>query len=161
MRWGVVMSTVPASLTGSSEVDLILDLREVEGVRKILFFDGVCGLCNWAVDFVLKRDVNRVFQFAPLQGDTARALLTPSDLNDLNSMVLWVEGRAYRKTSAAVRILWQLGPVWQLVGTLIWLIPLPIRNLAYSLIARNRYSMFGKKESCRLPTPDERARFLP
>ena len=161
MRWGVVMSTVPVSLTTTSEVDLVLDLREIDGVRRILFFDGICGLCNWAIDFVLKRDLKGNFQFAPLQGETARSLLTPEDVSDLNSMVLWVEGRTYRKSAAAVRVLWQLGPGWQIAGTLLWLIPLPLRNLAYSLIAQNRYRIFGKKETCRLPTPEERSRFLP
>ena len=155
------MSTVPVSLTTTSEVDLVLDLREIDGVRRILFFDGICGLCNWAIDFVLKRDLKGNFQFAPLQGETARSLLTPEDVSDLNSMVLWVEGRTYRKSAAAVRVLWQLGPGWQIAGTLLWLIPLPLRNLAYSLIAQNRYRIFGKKETCRLPTPEERSRFLP
>ena len=139
----------------------MLDLREIDGVRRILFFDGICGLCNWAIDFVLKRDLKGNFQFAPLQGETARSLLTPEDVSDLNSMVLWVEGRTYRKSAAAVRVLWQLGPGWQIAGTLLWLIPLPLRNLAYSLIAQNRYRIFGKKETCRLPTPEERSRFLP
>jgi predicted DCC family thiol-disulfide oxidoreductase YuxK len=60
-----------------------------------------------------------------------------------------------------VRVLWQLGPAWKMTGTLLWLIPLPLRNLAYSLVARNRYALFGKKTTCRLPTPGERARFLP
>jgi predicted DCC family thiol-disulfide oxidoreductase YuxK len=155
------MSTVPASLTAASDFELPIDLRETEGLRRVLFFDGVCGLCSQAVDFVLKRDPEGVFQFSPLQGETARTLLTPADLEDLNSMVLWVEGRSYRKSAAAVRVLWQLGPGWQLIGTLLWLIPLPLRNLAYSLVAANRYRIFGKKETCRLPTLDERARFLP
>lgn len=155
------MSTVPVSLTGTPDVDLALEQREIEGVRKILFFDGVCGLCNQAVDFVLKRDRNRIFQFAPLQGETARVLLSPSDYENLNSMVLWIDGRAYRKSAAAVRILWLLGSGWMVLGTLIWIIPAPLRNIAYSLIARNRYRIFGKKESCRIPTPEERTRFLP
>ena len=156
------MSTVPASLTATSEVELMaLDLREVEGVRKILFFDGVCGLCNASVDFVLTRDVNGRFQFSPLQGETARSLLKPEDINDLSSMVLWVDGQTYRKTAAVVRVLWSLGPVWQVLGTFLWLIPLPVRNLGYTLVAKNRYRLFGKKETCRLPTPEERARFLP
>lgn len=155
------MSTVPASLAATSDMELVLELRDTEGVRKILFFDGVCGLCNQAVDFVLKRDFDGKIQFAPLQGETAQTLLNAADVADLNSMVLWVEGKTYRKSSAAVRVLWLLGPGWQIIGTLLWLVPLPLRNLGYSLVARQRYRFFGKKESCRLPTIDERKRFLP
>ena len=155
------MSTVPASLTAVSDFELAIDLRETESLRRILFFDGVCGLCNEAVDFVLMRDRHGIFQFAPLQGETARTLLSPADVQDLNSMILWVGGRSFRKSSAVVRVLWQLGLGWRLMAILLWLIPLPLRNLAYSVVAANRYRMFGKKETCRLPTPDERTRFLP
>ncbi len=155
------MSTVPAALTATTDAAAIVDQREVEAVRRILFFDGVCGLCSLSVDFVLKRDPGGEFQFAPLQGETAQALLTSKDTSDLNTMVLWVGGRTYRKSAAAVRVLWHLGPIWQFVGTALWLVPLPIRNLAYSLVARNRYRLFGKKETCRIPTLQERIRFLP
>ena len=158
---GFVMSTVPVALTVTTDVALAVDQREVEAVRRILFFDGVCGLCNWSVDFVLKRDTQGLIQFSPLQGDTARTLLPPADLNDLDSVVLWVAGRTYRKSAAVVRVLWSLGPGWQIIGTALWLIPLPIRNLGYTLVAKNRYRLFGKKETCRLPTPEERIRFLP
>jgi predicted DCC family thiol-disulfide oxidoreductase YuxK len=132
-----------------------------DSVQSILFFDGVCGLCNKAVDFVLTRDQSGQIKFAPLQGDTARQLLSPADLQNLDSMVFWVEGRTYRKSSAAVRILWRLGMFWQIMGTLLWLIPLPLRQLGYTLVAKYRYRFFGKKESCRMPTPAERSRFLP
>lgn len=155
------MSTVPVSLAGTPDDDLAIDLRETEGVRTILFFDGVCGLCNQAVDFVLKRDRKKILQFAPLQGETARVLLSPADIDNLNSMVLWVDGKAYRKSAAAVRILWLLGSGWKVLGTIFCLIPSPLRDVVYSLIAANRYRIFGKKESCRIPTPEERVRFLP
>jgi predicted DCC family thiol-disulfide oxidoreductase YuxK len=155
------MSTVPGALTTTADVALALDQRDTEAIRKILFFDGVCGLCNWSVDFVLKRDSRGEFQFAPLQGDTAKALLHPADLRDLKTIVLMIDNQTYRKSAAVVRILWRLGPYWQLMGSLLWLIPLPLRNLGYTLIATNRYSLFGKKESCRMPTPEERMRFLP
>jgi predicted DCC family thiol-disulfide oxidoreductase YuxK len=155
------MSTVPGALTATTDVALALDLRETEAVRRILFFDGVCGLCNWSIDFVLKRDRRGDFQFAPLQGDTARALLSPADIVDLNTVVLLSEGRVYRKSAAVVRVLWRLSLGWQIVGTILWLVPLPLRNFGYSLVARYRYQFFGKKETCRLPTPDERAKFLP
>ena len=157
----VVMSTMPASLAALSEVESELNLREIEGVKRILFFDGVCGLCHWSVDFVLIRDLNGKIQFAPLQGETAHSLLAPAQISQLNSVVFWNAGRVDRKSSAVVRVLWQLSLGWQLVGTLLWLIPLPLRNLGYDLVARNRYALFGKKPSCRVPRPEERIRFLP
>ena len=155
------MSSVPGALNPTTDVALALEQREVDTMRRILFFDGVCGLCNWSVDFVLKRDRRGVFQFAPLQGDTARELLTPTDLENLHTLVLLVGNQAYRKSAAVVRVLWQLSLCWQILGTMLWLIPLPIRNLGYTIIASRRYQLFGKKETCRLPTVEERARFLP
>lgn len=155
------MSSVSASLVATPELAAAIDNRCDDAVQSILFFDGVCGLCNKAVDFVLIRDRRGCIKFAPLQGDTARSLLPPADCEDLNTMVLWVKGQTYRKSAAAVRVMWQLGPLWQVLGTLLWLIPLPLRNLGYSLVARNRYRLFGKKETCRMPTQEERLRFLP
>lgn len=157
----VNMSTVAATLAASSELVAALDNRNEEAAESILFFDGVCGLCNKAVDFVLVRDSQQAIKFAPIQGDTARSLLTPADIQNINTMVLWVKGRSYRKSAAAVRVLWRLSLGWKILGTLLWLIPLPLRNLGYMLVATNRYRFFGKKESCRLPTPEERLRFLP
>ena len=155
------MSTVPAALSTPIDGELVIDQRETEGARIVLFFDGVCGLCSRSIDFVLKHDTDEKFQFAPLQGTTAQTLLASADIEDLNTMVLWIAGRTYRKSAAAVRVLWQLGPGWQMLGTLLWLIPLPLRNLGYSLVAKNRYRLFGKSETCRMPTPHERLRFLP
>jgi len=126
-----------------------------------VFFDGVCGLCNFSVDFLISRDPDGRLAFAPLQGETARQLLTDADRQQLHSLVLWTQPRAYRKSAAVVRILWQLGGLWSVLGTLLWLVPLPIRNLGYDVVARNRYRLFGKKETCRMPTPAERTRLLP
>ncbi|MFO0918257.1 MAG: thiol-disulfide oxidoreductase DCC family protein [Planctomycetaceae bacterium] len=129
--------------------------------RPIVFFDGVCGLCNSSVNWIISRDRAAVFRFSPLQGETAAARLLQTDIENLNSMVLQLHGRCFRKSSAFVRILWQLGPLEKLAGGLLWLIPKPLRDLGYGIVARNRYRWFGKKETCRLPTPQERARFLP
>ena len=155
------MSTVAVTLPAVTQASSASDDRTAEVGQCILFFDGVCGLCSRSVDFVLARDRQELFQFAPLQGETARQLLSPADVNDLNSMVLMIEGHPFRKSSAAVRVLWRLGFGWQVLGTLAWLVPLPLRNLIYDLIARNRYRLFGKHDSCRMPTPAERSRFLP
>jgi predicted DCC family thiol-disulfide oxidoreductase YuxK len=129
--------------------------------RPILFFDGLCGLCNSSVDFVMKRDTRNVFRYAPLQGETAAEHLSEKDRVDLNSVVLKTPEGLYRHTSAVVRILWKLPGIWPVLGALLWLIPRPIRNFGYRLVAKNRYRIFGKKETCRLPTPEEIGRLLP
>jgi len=136
------------------------DLQELSQSHPILFFDGVCGLCSHSVDFVMLRDREQKFRFTPLQGTAAEQFLTESDRKNLGSMVLLWQGKLYRKSAAVVRVLWQLPQPWRFLGSLLWLIPLPLRNLGYSTVARSRYRLFGKKESCRLPTPAERNRFL-
>lgn len=132
----------------------------VTAATPIVFFDGVCGLCNSSVDFVLRYDRHGRLKFAPLQGETAERLLPTADRENLGSLVLWDDGQMFRRSSAVVRILWQLGPAWRVLGWLIWLIPQPLRNAGYRLVAALRYRLFGKKETCRLPSPDERSRFL-
>jgi predicted DCC family thiol-disulfide oxidoreductase YuxK len=127
----------------------------------ILYFDGVCGLCNRSVDFVLTRDREQKFLFAPLQGETAAENLSAEELADLHSLVLQTPFGRYRRSAAVVRILWKLGGLWAFLGTLLWIVPLPLRNLGYRAVSTTRYSLFGKKDSCRIPTAEERDRFLP
>lgn len=127
----------------------------------VIFFDGVCGLCNRFVDFVLRRDPGGLFQFSPLQGETAAERLVPGDVADLKTVVLVDGNGTYRKSAAVIRVLRSLGGFWRLAAALFWVVPRPIRDLGYSWIANNRYAIFGKKETCRLPTAEERSRFLP
>jgi predicted DCC family thiol-disulfide oxidoreductase YuxK len=126
----------------------------------IVFFDGVCGLCNRSVDFILKHDSRGLFHFAPLQGETATRLLTADDREHLSTLVLQLDGREYKRSSAVARILWRLGGIWSVLGALLWLIPKPLRDLGYRIVAGSRYKLFGKKESCRLPRPEEIGRLL-
>ncbi|NQV28630.1 MAG: DUF393 domain-containing protein [Rhodopirellula sp.] len=128
--------------------------------KPILFFDGVCGLCNRFVDFVLKYDRHGRVYLAPLQGSTAAAVLPQNLAQGLDTVVFLEGGQWQCRSSAIVRIFWQLGGAWSILGTLLWLIPEPLRDLGYKVVASNRYRLFGKKETCRLPTPAERARFL-
>lgn len=127
----------------------------------IVFFDGVCGFCNAWVDFWITRDPHGRLKFAPLQGETARTRLNPADVANLNSLVYCTPRGCFRKTSAVVRIGWTLGGLWAVLATVLWCIPRPLRDWGYAMIARNRYRFFGKKETCRMPTPAERSRFLP
>jgi predicted DCC family thiol-disulfide oxidoreductase YuxK len=127
----------------------------------IVFFDGVCGLCNRSVDWIIRHDRNAIFRFAPLQGETSRTLLGPDAGADLNTIVLLDEHGQHRRSVAVVAILRRLGGFWRLCGALLWIVPRPIRNWGYNVIARNRYRWFGKHDTCRIPSAAERARFLP
>lgn len=127
----------------------------------LLFFDGVCGLCNRTVDFLLPRDRKQRIWFAPLQGETARRELSAEDVTDLNTIVLKTPQALYKRSAAVVRLLWLLGGGWSVCGTLLWLIPWPLRDLGYRLVSLSRYRLFGKRETCRIPTEAERSRFLP
>jgi predicted DCC family thiol-disulfide oxidoreductase YuxK len=127
--------------------------------RQIIFFDGVCNLCNSFVDFLIRRDHDQAFSFAPLQGETARQKLPADKLARLNSVVLWNQGQILEKSDAALTVLQQLGGLWWFMRVF-WIAPAFLRDLVYDLIAANRYRFFGKRETCRLPTPEEKARFL-
>lgn len=124
----------------------------------IVFFDGVCGLCNFFVDFVITRDKKALFKFAPLQGDSAKT--KDISLVQYNSVVLYMDGEYFIKSSAAIKILAELGGIYSLLKILL-IIPDFMRNAVYDLIAANRYKWFGKRETCRIPGPEERERFLP
>ena len=127
----------------------------------IVFFDGVCGLCNSSVDFILARDTEKRLRFAPMQGETARELLPADDIKRLDTMVLLTSSGSYRRTAAAVRILRKLPGIWPWLGAILWLIPGPLRDAGYRIVSANRLKWFGKKETCRIPTAEERERFLP
>ena len=129
--------------------------------QPIIFFDGVCAMCNRFVDLILRADRKRVFRFAPLQGETARQLLPPLSHDPLRwSMVYWDERGIHEQSNASLEVYRRLGGAWWLLS-LARFVPRWIRNPAYSIIARNRYQWFGRRESCRLPTEEERAWFLP
>ncbi len=126
---------------------------------KIIFFDGYCGLCNGFVNFIIKFDKNAVFKFSPLQSEFAKTKLTPSDIEDLKSVIVLINDQTYRKAEAALKALAELGWPWKIL-LIFSLLPEKVLNLFYDLIAANRYRIFGKRETCRLPTPEERERFI-
>jgi len=131
----------------------------MSGSGPIVFFDGVCGLCNATVDRLLRWDTNAVLRFAPLQGTTARERLPAAMVNDLGTFILLDDVGLHERSDAAWRVLHHLGGGWRALA-LIRYIPLPLRDAVYGLVARNRYRWFGRREACRLPTAQERARFL-
>ncbi len=127
----------------------------------ILFFDGVCGLCNSTVQFLLDEDRAGSYRFSPLQGQAARERLGVSDdpMQEFKTLVLVDGDKVYRRSEAVLRTVAGLGGIWSAAWALL-LVPASVRDLAYDFVSRRRYAWFGKLDSCRLPTPAERARFL-
>ncbi|MBC7688188.1 MAG: thiol-disulfide oxidoreductase DCC family protein [Aquabacterium sp.] len=127
----------------------------------VILFDGVCNLCNGAVDFVIKRDTTSQFKFAALQSEAGQKLLQQYNLprENFNSFVLIKEGKVYTKSAAALKVCKHLTGLWPILYGFI-IVPSFIRNAVYQWIAKNRYKWFGKKQQCMLPTAALKNRFL-
>ena len=128
----------------------------------IVLFDGVCNVCSRLVRFVIAHDPPPArFRLAALQSDAGRRLLRAHGLreDDLDTFVLIEDGRALVRSTAALRLVALLGPPWSLLAAL-RVVPRPLRDRAYTWIARNRYKWWGKRDTCMIPTPDVRSRFL-
>lgn len=127
----------------------------------VIFFDGYCNLCNGAVQFTIERDRKNIFHFASLQSDYAQEKLTPFAIQPKQgeSMVLLENGKIYERSTAALRVAKQLSGAWPLLYGFI-IIPTFIRDAVYDYVGKNRYKWFGKQESCWVPTPELKAKFL-
>jgi predicted DCC family thiol-disulfide oxidoreductase YuxK len=126
----------------------------------IILFDGVCNFCNGVVTFIIKHDKTMVFRFAALQSAAGQALIEKFHLpSSFDTFILIQNGKAYTKSTAALHLYNQLSWLWKWTQ-LFWVIPRPIRDSAYNIIARNRYRWFGKREECMVPTPELRSRFI-
>jgi predicted DCC family thiol-disulfide oxidoreductase YuxK len=127
----------------------------------VVLFDGVCNFCNSSVNLIIDKDKSNKFRFAALQSDAGIKLQKKFGLNpdDLKTFILVEDDKYYTKTTAALRIAKDLKFPWNLSYIFI-IIPPFIRNIAYNIIARYRYKWFGKREECRIPSPEERAKFL-
>jgi len=131
----------------------------------IILFDGVCNLCEWSVQFVIRHDPDAKFMFAPLQSDYARKLLKDLGLGieelltgDLNSFVLIAAGKVNLRSDAWLSICRQLDG-WPGLLRVFQVVPRFIRDAVYDFIGRHRYRWFGKKPQCMIPTPDIQRRF--
>lgn len=130
--------------------------------KKIILFDGVCNLCDSAVQFVIKHDKKDVFCFVALQSELGQQILKHIGINTANidSVILYEPGIAYYyKSAAALQIAKNLGGIFHF-GTIFRIIPTGISNQLYDYIAKNRYKWYGKKEQCMIPTKDLQAKFL-
>lgn len=126
----------------------------------ILFFDGVCVLCNGFADFILKHDKRGTLRMASLQGTTAAARLSDTMRTEMQSVILISNGKTYTRSKAVIRILMHMGGIYASAAILL-LVPSVVSDAMYRLISRKRYSWFGKRESCRMPDAAEAERFLP
>jgi predicted DCC family thiol-disulfide oxidoreductase YuxK len=128
----------------------------------ILVFDGVCVLCSRSVRFVLRHDRDKRFRFATTQSPTGARLMTAYGLDAAKpTSVLLIDGeRAFTESAAMIRVLRSFGGVWTLLASLIWVVPRPLRDAAYRVVARRRYRWFGQRETCYLPDSSEAGRFL-
>ena len=127
----------------------------------VVLFDGVCNLCNGAVQFLLRRDRQRRLRFASLQSMAGQALLRRHGLaaDSLESIVVLEGGRARRQSDAVLLLARRLPWPWPLLAVFA-VCPRPLRDALYSFVARHRYRWFGRRESCMLPTPETADRFL-
>lgn len=140
------------------------DLKNIEDIIKkhpILLFDGVCNLCNNSVQLVIKNDPKNIFRFAPLQNTEVIKFLDKhtTNFNGIDSIILITPKKIYTKSSAALTVAKQLKGLYPLLY-IFYIIPKPIRDLVYDFIAKNRYKWFGKQESCMIPTPELKNKFL-
>ena len=130
------------------------------GSRPVVFYDGECGLCSRFVDFCLNHDRRQLLHYAPLQGETAESRL-PAEFRQLDTVVFGEGDRLLVRSSAVVAVLKKLGGVWRAAAAALWLVPKPLRDIGYRLVAANRSRLPGLNQTCRLPTAEESARLLP
>ena len=127
----------------------------------IILFDGVCNLCNGAVQFIIERDKKQHFRFASLQSKIGQEYQQKAGLaiDKIDTILLVENGKIYQKSTAALRIARHLDGLWSVLYVFI-IVPPFIRNAVYDFIAKNRYKWFGKQDSCWMPTPDLKKLFL-
>ncbi len=140
---------------------LVNDQKPMYFETPILLFDGICNLCNSTVQFVIKRDTTAKFKFAALQSEYGQLMLKNFRLPDtfIDSFIYIKGDRCFIKSSAILHMLKDIGGAWQLLYIFI-IVPRIIRDFCYDVIARSRYKIWGKRESCMIPTPDLKSRFL-
>jgi len=129
--------------------------------QHIILFDGVCNLCSRTVVFIIKRDKEQQFKFAPLQSDAGKKISAQLNLPsvDFDSLVYLNENKLFLRSDAVLHILKDIGYPWKIFFAFV-VLPKPLRDAVYDLIARNRYRFFGKRAACMIPTTETAQRFL-
>tara|TARA_R110002050_G_scaffold296426_1_gene456405 strand:- start:55290 stop:55697 length:408 start_codon:yes stop_codon:yes gene_type:complete len=132
--------------------------------RNIIFFDGVCNLCNGFINYIIDKDKNKSIFYSTLQSDFAKTTLNKFDNLILDSnyttIFYYSNNNLYSKSTAVLYVLSELSPFNKFIAKVLLLIPKFIRDYIYAIISKNRYKLFGKKETCRLPTKEEKQQFI-
>lgn len=130
-------------------------------INKIILFDGVCNLCNATVNFIIRNDPEQLFKFAPLQSAFGQEILKNSGLSilKLETVILIENKELFIKSTAALKIAKDLKGFWKVFYVLM-IIPKPVRDFFYDLVAKNRYTLFGRKKSCMIPDKETIMRFI-
>lgn len=129
-------------------------------MKRIVLFDGVCNFCDGSVNFLIARDRDDKFRFATLQSPAGQALKVRFNIGDeIDSVILIENDKAYTHSEAAIRMLKALGGVWSVFGVFA-IVPAVLRDPFYKLFAKHRYKLFGRKDACMMPTPHIRAKFI-
>jgi len=130
-------------------------------VNKIILFDGVCNLCNASVNFIIRNDPHKLFKFAPIQSEFGHEILKKAGLsyNKLETLVLIENNEFFLKSTAALKIAKDLKGFWKAFYVFM-IIPKPVRDFIYNLVAKNRYKLFGRKKSCMIPKKEVKERFV-
>lgn len=128
-----------------------------------ILFDGVCNLCNASINFIIDRDTNNSFQFAALQSESGQQLLKTHKVTippaGYDSLILISDGKVYKRSTAALKIASKLSGAWPLFYGFI-ILPVPVRDFFYNIISKNRYRLFGRTDSCRMPSPELARKFI-
>jgi len=129
--------------------------------RHIVIFDGVCNFCNWAVNFIIKRDPDGVFAFTPIQSELAHELMKKHSVTSfgIETVLLIKNDQCFVFSDAALEITKDLTGLWFIL-TIFRLVPKPLRDAVYKLFARKRYKLFGRKNTCMVPSKEQRSRFV-
>jgi predicted DCC family thiol-disulfide oxidoreductase YuxK len=128
---------------------------------QLILFDGVCNFCNSSINFIIDHDPEKHFKFAPLQSELGQNFLAQfnKNTNDFDSVILLKDNQLYQKSEAAIEITKHLSGAWKYLAVF-GIFPTFLLDFFYDIIAKNRYRTFGKTETCRIPTPELRERFL-
>lgn len=138
-----------------------MKITDSNTLSPLIIYDGICHLCNRSVNFILKQDRKKIFCFTPFQSSFASNLLKDNsiDINAMETVILFIDGKFYTRSDAALKIALLLGGKWILFYPL-YIFPKFIRNGFYNIIARNRYKWFGKVDSCLIPNHETQERFI-
>src|SRR5690606_19393827 len=129
-------------------------------MTRVILFDGVCNFCNSSVQFIIKRDPRGIYQFTSLQSEVGQKLLKDHEVPvELDSFIYIEDEKIYFKSTAALRVFRNLKGLWKFLYIFI-IVPRPLRDVVYGVIARNRYKWFGKRDACMIPSPEQRKTFL-